>query len=68
MRPYRFCVSRGFLCVVFDLSEYYEQYFRRKRPCELAPLNAEIERLLRQKKKFFDKAMKAKTKVTRFAK
>jgi hypothetical protein len=68
MRPYRFCVFRSFLCVISDLSEYCEQCFRRKRSCELTPPDAEIERLLRQKKELFNKAMKAKTKVTRFAK
>jgi hypothetical protein len=68
MRFYRFCVFRDFFCVIFDLSEYCEQYFRRKRFCELAPPDAEIKRLLRQKKEFFDKVMEAKAKVTRFAK
>jgi hypothetical protein len=68
MRFCRFCVSRGLLCVVFDLSEYCEQCFRRKRFCELAPPDAEMERLLRQKKEFFDKVIEAKAKVTRFAK
>jgi hypothetical protein len=68
MRPCRFCVSRGLLCVVSDLSEHCEQCFRSKRSCELAPPDAEMERLLRQKKEFFDKAMEAKAKATRFAK
>jgi hypothetical protein len=47
MRPCRFCISRGLLCIVSDLSEYCEQYFRSKRSYELAPPDAEIERLLR---------------------
>jgi hypothetical protein len=68
MRSCRFYISRNFLCVISNLSEHYEQYFRSKRFCELTPPNAEIERLLRQKKKFFDKAIKAKAKITRFAK
>jgi hypothetical protein len=68
MRLYRFCVFRGLLYVISDLSEHCEQYFRSKRFYKLAPLNAEIERLLRQKKEFFNKAMKAKAKVIRFAK
>jgi hypothetical protein len=54
--------------VVSDLSEYCEQCFRNKRFYELTPPDAEIERLLYQKKEFFNKTMKAKAKVTRFAK
>jgi hypothetical protein len=54
--------------VISNLFEHCEQCFRRKRFCELTPPDAEMERLLRQKKEFFDKAMKAKAKATRFAK
>ena len=68
MRPCQSCVSRGLLCVVSDMSEHCEQCFRVKRSCELAPPDAEMERLLRQKKELFDKAMEAKAKATRFAK
>jgi hypothetical protein len=68
MRPCRSCVSRDFLCVVSELSEHCEQCFRSKRSCELAFPDIEIERLLRQKKELFDKAMETKVKATRFAK
>ena len=68
MRPCQSCVSRGLLCVVSELSEHCEQCFRSKRSCELAPPDIEMERLLRQKKELFDKAMEAKAKATRFAK
>jgi hypothetical protein len=68
MRPCQFCVFRNFLYVISDLSKYCEQYFRSKRFCELTPPNAEIKRLLRQKKELFDKAIKAKVKATRFIK
>ena len=68
MRPCQSCVSRGLLCVVSELSEHCEQCFRNKRSCELTPPDIEMERLFRQKKELFDKAMEAKTKATRFAK
>jgi hypothetical protein len=68
MRPCRFCVSRDFFYVVFNLFEHCEQCFRNKHFCELTPLDAEMERLLRQKKEFFDKVIEVKAKVTRFAK
>jgi hypothetical protein len=54
--------------MVFDLSEYCEQYFRNKRFCELALPDAEMERLLRQKRELFDKAIEIKIKITRFTK
>ena len=47
MRFCRFCIFRNLFYVVFNLSKYYEQYFRNKRFCELALPDAEIERLLR---------------------
>jgi hypothetical protein len=68
MRFCRFYISRGLFCVIFNLFEHYKQYFRNKRSCELASPNAEIERLLRQKRELFDKAMETKIKVTRFIK
>jgi hypothetical protein len=68
MRLCQSYVSRGLFCVVSDMSEYCEQCFRAKRSCELALSDAEMERLLRQKKELFDKAMEAKAKATRFAK
>ena len=68
MRPCQSCVSRGLFCVISELSEHCEQCFRNKRSCELAPPDAKMERLFRQKKDLFDKAMEAKAKATRFAK
>jgi hypothetical protein len=68
MRPYQSYVSRSLLCVISDLSKYYEQYFRSKRTCELVLPDVEIERLFYQKKELFDKAIKAKVKTTRFVK
>jgi hypothetical protein len=68
MRSCRFCISRDFFYVISNLSKYCEQCFRSKRFCELASPDAEIERLLRQKRKLFDKAMEIKIKVTRFIK
>jgi len=68
IRLYRFCISRNLLYIISNLSEHCEQYFRNKRFCELTPPNAEIERLLRQKRELFDKAIKVKIKITRFTK
>jgi hypothetical protein len=68
MRPCRFCISRNLLYVISDLSKYCKQYFRSKRFYELAPPDAEIKRLLRQKRELFDKIIEIKIKITRFTK
>jgi hypothetical protein len=68
MRPCRFCISRGLLCIIFNLFKHCEQYFRNKRFYELTLPDAEIERLLRQKRELFNKTIKVKIKVTRFTK
>jgi hypothetical protein len=48
MRPYQSCVFARFLCVVFSVSKYCEQYIRRDCICELASLDREIIRLDRK--------------------
>jgi hypothetical protein len=75
MRPYQSCVSARFLCVVSSIFKYCEQYVRRGRSCELAPLDWEIIRLDREQKELFDKALAAKavaaqalTKANRYTK
>jgi hypothetical protein len=68
IRLCRFCISRNLLYIIFNLSEHCEQYFRNKRFYELTLPNAEMERLLRQKRELFDKIIKVKTKITRFIK
>jgi hypothetical protein len=67
----RFCAyyfTRGFLCVLGAESSYYERYYRANRQCELASLNAEIERLLKQERKLFGEAKKAQAKAIRLNK
>jgi hypothetical protein len=68
MRPCRFYIFRNLFYIISNLSEHCEQYFCNKRFYELTFPDAEIERLLRQKRELFDKAIKVKVKVTRFTK
>jgi hypothetical protein len=47
IRPCAYCSTRGFLYILGAESPHYERYYRANRQCELAPPNAEIERLLK---------------------
>ena len=68
MRPYAYYFTRGFLCILKAESPYYERYYRANRQYELAPPDAEIERLLKQKRKLFGKAKEAQIKAIRLNK
>ena len=63
MRPCRYCLSRGFLCVVSNESEHCEQCFRSHKQCDLAPADAEIERLSAQVKDLAARARAAHAKA-----
>jgi hypothetical protein len=58
MRPYTYYSTRGFLYILGTESPYYERYYRANRQYELAPPDAEIERLLKQERKLFGETKK----------
>jgi hypothetical protein len=68
MRPYAYCFTRGFFCVLEAESPYCERYYRINRQCELAPPDAEIERLLKQERKLFGETKEAQAKAIRLSK
>jgi hypothetical protein len=68
MRLCAYCFTRGFLCVLRAESPYYERYYRANRQYELAPPDAEIERLFKQDRKLFSEAKKAQAKAIRLSK
>lgn len=68
MRPCAYCSTRGFLCVLGAESPHCERCYRANRQCELAPPDAEIERLLKQERKLFGEAKEAQAKAIRLSK
>jgi hypothetical protein len=68
MRPCTYCSIRGFLCVLGPELPHCEQCYRANRQCELAPPDAEIERLLKQERKLFGEAKETQAKAIRFNK
>jgi hypothetical protein len=68
MRVCFFYRSYNFLCVITPESLYYERYFRSHLKCELAPSDAKIERLFKEKKRFASEIAAVYAKITRFCK
>src|SRR5450755_4150092 len=66
MRPYFYCSSKSFPCVVAPESEHCKECFRVYRHCDLAPLSdATLERLHKQERDLAEQALEAQTKVNR---
>ena len=68
IRPCSYCFTRGFLCVLSSEFPHCERCFRINRQCELAPFDAEIERLHKKAKKLFNGAKEARAKTIYLAK
>jgi hypothetical protein len=68
MRPYSAYISRSLVCSVSHASDYYVEYFRTYRRCELASPIDEVDRLLTKKEKLRDQALEAEAKALRLRK
>jgi hypothetical protein len=68
MRLCFYYFTRDFFCVFSSESPHCERCFRVNRQCELAPSDAEIERLHKEAKKLFNGVKKARAKAVRLAK
>lgn len=68
MRPYSYCTSRDFICVVSDASDYCERCYRANRRCELAPPTAEMERIMEQDRQMSEKLVEAESRAIRLRK
>jgi hypothetical protein len=68
MRPYSYCFTRDFLCILSSKFPHYKRCFRVNRQYKLVPPNAEIERLYKKVKKLFNGAKKARAKTIRLTK
>jgi hypothetical protein len=64
MRACSFYRTYNFLCVITPESPHCERYFRSHLKCELAPLNAKTERLLKKEERLTSKIAAAYAKIT----
>jgi hypothetical protein len=68
MRACFFYRIYNFFCVITPESFYCERYFRSHLKCELASLNAKVERLFKEKKRFAFEIAAVYAKIIRFRK
>jgi tRNA(Ile)-lysidine synthase TilS/MesJ len=68
MRACSFYRIYNFLCVIAPESSYCERYFRSHLKCELAPLDAKVERLFKKKERLISEIAATYAKITRFRK
>jgi hypothetical protein len=65
MRLCQSYIRTGILYILSSKSEYYEQYIRFTRSYKLAISYVELNWFYRQKREFFAKATKIKTKISK---
>jgi hypothetical protein len=68
MRAYFFYRTYNFLYVIAPESSHYERYFRSYLECELAPLNAKVERFFKEEKRLISEIAAIYAKITRLRK